>query len=117
MNRQIADVEASRQARQRAETIVAVLSGRMQATAAARQWKVSRKTFYAWTDRALRSMVAALLPRPGGRPKQAADPETVRLRQQMAQIQNVVRVLEQRQRIREVLMPTAEGEAAREKKA
>ena len=63
-------------ARQRA--ILEVLAGRMSVTQAALELGISRKTYYAWQERALLAMQAALRDRPGGRPPLPADPENRR---------------------------------------
>lgn len=55
--------------------ILEVLGGRLNATQAAQELGVSRKTFYEWQERALEAMRKALRDRPAGRPLQPVDPE------------------------------------------
>src|SRR5574342_1105954 len=90
-------------ARQRAQLIMQVRSGVLTAEAAARQLRISRKTYYKWERRALAAMVAALGNRDQGRPPQPRDPEKAALRRQLAELQAKLVVLEQTERIRQVL--------------
>jgi len=90
-------------ARQRAQLIMQVRSGVLTAEAAARQLNVSRKTYYKWERRALAAMVAALGNRDQGRPPQPRDPEKAALRRQMAELQAKLVVLEQTERLRQLL--------------
>jgi transposase len=80
-----------------------VRSGVLTAEAAARQLGVSRKTYYKWERRALAAMVEALEDRDQGRPPQPRDPEKAALRRQTAELQAKLTVLEQTERIRQVL--------------
>jgi transposase len=90
-------------ARQRAQLIMQVRSGVLTAEAAARQLGVSRKTYYKWERRALAAMVAALGNRGQGRPPQPRDPEKAALRRQTAELQAKLTVLEQTERLRQLL--------------
>jgi transposase len=90
-------------ARQRAQLIMQVRSGVLSAQEAARQLGISRKTYYKWARRALAAMVEALGNREQGRPPQVIDPEKEALRRQTQELQAKLQVLEQTERIRQVL--------------
>jgi transposase len=90
-------------ARQRAQLIMQVRSGVLSAQEAARQLGISRKTYYKWERRALAAMVEALGRREQGRPPRAIDPEKEALRRQTQELQAKLQVLEQTERIRQVL--------------
>jgi transposase len=89
--------------RQRAQLIMQVRSGVLTAEAAARQLGVSRKTYYKWERRALAAMVEALGNRDQGRPPRPLDPEKEALRRQTEELQAKLAVLEQTERLRQVL--------------
>lgn len=90
-------------ARQRAQLIMQVRSGVLTAEAAARQLGISRKTYYKWERRALAAMVEALGNRGQGRPPRPLDAEMAALRRQTEELQAKLTVLEQTERIRQVL--------------
>ena len=90
-------------ARQRAQLIMQVRSGVLSAEAAARQLGISRKTYYKWERRALAAMVEALGNRERGRPPQPRDPEKAALQRQTQELQAKLDVLEQTERIRQLL--------------
>src|SRR5512139_1882940 len=90
-------------ARQRAQLIMQVRSGMVTAEAAARSLGISRKTYYKWERRALAAMVAALGTREQGRPWQPRDPEKEALRRQLTEVQAKLTVLEQTERLRQLL--------------
>ncbi len=90
-------------ARQRAQLIMQVRSGVLTAEAAARQLGVSRKTYYKWERRALAAMVEALGNRGPGRQSQPVDPEKAALRRQMTELQAKLTVLEQTERLRQLV--------------
>jgi len=87
-------------ARQRAQLIMQVRSGLLSAREAARQMRVSRKTYYKWERRALAAMVEALGNRERGRPRQATDLEKEALRRQTEELEAKLEVLEQTEQIR-----------------
>lgn len=89
--------------RQRAQLIIQVRSGVLTAEAAARSLGISRKTYYKWERRALAAMVAALGTREQGRPLQPRDPEKEALRRQLTEVQAKLTVLEQTERLRQLL--------------
>jgi transposase len=90
-------------ARQRAQLIMQVRSGVLSAQEAARQLGISRKTYYKWERRALAAMVEALGNRDHGRAPRSVDPEKEALRRQTEELQAKLTVLEQTERLRQVL--------------
>ena len=90
-------------ARQRAQLIMQVRSGVLSAQEAARQLGISRKTYYKWERRALAAMVEALGNRDRGRPPRPIDPEQAALQHQAQGLQAKLDVLQQTERIRQVL--------------
>ncbi|MCK9378289.1 MAG: helix-turn-helix domain-containing protein [Syntrophobacterales bacterium] len=83
--------------------IMRVQVGQLTASEAARQMGVSRKTFYQRAQRGLEGMVAALAPRPTGRPGEARDTEKEALLAKTAQLQREKLELQQLLRVRELL--------------
>jgi transposase len=82
--------------RRRAEVILQVRSGRITATEAAHLLGISRKTYYQWEQRALSGMLAGLENRSPGRPlTPKPDPETLRLKKQVAELENRLKVMEE----------------------
>ena len=104
-------------ARERAEAIIQVRAGVMTAQEAARKLGVSRKSYYKWEARALQGMVEAVEEQAKGRPPAQEDPEKERLRRERDELQARVKVLEQRQRIRDLLGKEGAGGEAAKKKA
>jgi len=90
-------------ARQRAQLIMQVRSGLLNAQEAARQLRISRKTYYKWERRALAAMVEALGNREHGRPPLRVDPEKEALQRQSQELQAQLQVMEQTVRIRQWL--------------
>lgn len=90
-------------ARRRAQLIMQVRSGLLSAQEAARQLRISRKTYYKWERRALAAMVAALSNREHGRPPRPIDPEKEALQRQSQELQAKLQVLEQTVQIRQWL--------------
>lgn len=94
---------------ERQRVILSALAGRLNATQAAQELGVSRKTFYEWQDRALEAMRTALRDRPAGRPLQPVDPEKVRLQAEVEVLEKERQVLESRLRIQQVIRESLEG--------
>ena len=90
-------------ARQRAQLIMQVQNGLLSAQEAARQLRISRKTYYKWERRALAAMVEALGNREHGRPPLPVDPEKEALQRQTQELQAKLQVMEQTVRIRQWL--------------
>ena len=95
--------EKQARARQRLEKILAVQSGQITATEAARQLGVSRKTYYQWEKRALTGMLEALAEADPGRPPQPPDPEAEALRAQTLELEKKVKQMEQTLELRSLL--------------
>lgn len=108
---------AEGRARERAEAIIQVRAGVMTAQEAARKLGVSRKTYYKWEARALQAIVGAMEEQPKGRPPAQENPEQERLRRERDELWARVTVLEQRQRIRELLGKEGPGCTEAKKKA
>ena len=90
-------------ARRRAQLIMQVQNGLLSAQEAARQLRISRKTYYKWERRALAAMVEALGNREHGRPPLPVDPEKEALQRQSQDLQAKLQVMEQTVRIRQLL--------------
>jgi transposase len=91
------------QARKRAEVILKVRSGQMTAKEAAKTLQVSRKTYYEWEQRGLKGMMEALLNRPPGRPEKKKDPEKVKLKEQVEDLEQKLFLSEKAQEIRKLM--------------
>lgn len=100
-------------ARRWAETIMAVRSGKITATEAARELSVSRKTYYEKENRALAALAEALQDQPSGRPAQEADEEKTELQKKVKDLEEENLLLRSSLRIRDVMQET---EAETEKK-
>jgi transposase-like protein len=87
----------------RMEAVLAVLSGRLSVTQAARAAGVSRKTFYEWEAKAMQGLAQALTDGPPGRPPDRPDPEVARLQQEKSRLEADLEIERKTRRIREVL--------------
>lgn len=83
--------------------IIQVLSDQLNASDAARQMGVSRKTYYKWENRALTALRTSLEVPAGGRPRRQMDPEKQAWLKEKAQLQARVQELEQILRVHAVL--------------
>jgi transposase len=90
-------------ARHRAQLIMQVRSGVLSVREAARQLRVSRKTYYKWEQRALAAMIEALGNREGGRPSLPIDPDKEALQCQARELGAKLAVLQQTEQIRQRL--------------
>jgi len=95
-------------ARQRAEMILKVRGGQLNASEAARALGISRKTYYKWEKRGLAAMLEGLCERNSGRPASPGDGEKEDLKRKMEEIQKDLQRQEQRREIRNRLR--SEGE-------
>jgi transposase len=104
-------------AQQRLQVVLAHLAGQLNATQAADQLGISRKTFCEWLHRAQAAMLAALQDRPTGRPLKPVDPQKEALQTQLEQAEKDRRVLEGRLRIQQAVRETlsAREDAAKKK--
>ena len=100
-------------AMKRMQVILDHLSGRINATEAALELGISRKTFYEWLDRAREGMFLALRDRPGGRPAEPVDEEKDRLKQELESSEKDRVVLENRLRIQEAIREVLNGKQDR----
>jgi len=97
--------------------VMRVETRQVKAADAARQMRVSRKTFYQWAARGLQGMAAAMASRLAGRPGKARDPESECLRAHNAMLRQENQEFRRTLRIREVLhKPTVDDVRHAEKK-
>jgi hypothetical protein len=98
--------ENEAKARQRAQVIWDVRSGKLTATEGAALLGISRQSYYEWEHRALEGMTGALLDREAGRPPlPAPDAEKEALKKQLADLEQEVETLRQTATVREALWP------------
>lgn len=91
------------EALKRAEVILKVRSGIMNATEAAKELGISRKTYYKWEKRALTAMMGALSDRRCGRPSQPVDGEKETMRKDIEGMKQQLLLSEQRMHIQGIL--------------
>ncbi|WP_366929647.1 helix-turn-helix domain-containing protein [uncultured Thiodictyon sp.] len=90
--------------RRRAEVILQVRSGRITATEGAGLLEISRKSYYQWEERALQAMLAALTDgSPGRPPGPRTDPENLRLKQQVQELENRLKMIEEVHELRAMM--------------
>jgi hypothetical protein len=90
--------------RRRAEVILQVRSGRITATEGAALLEISRKSYYQWEDRALQAMLAALTDgSPGRPPGPRSDPENLRLRKRVEELENRLGMMEEVHELRAMM--------------
>ena len=90
-------------ARHRAEVIMKVRCGLMNASQAAQQLGVSRKTYYKWEQRGLSAMLTGLEDQPPGRPSQPVDSQQQALERKLAQAQRDNALLKHKMQLKDVL--------------
>ncbi len=90
-------------ARQRAEVIMKVRCGLMNASQAAEQLGISRKTYYKWEQRGLSSLLAGLEDQPPGRPYQPVDSQKQALEKQLEQAHRDNALLKHKMELKDVL--------------
>jgi transposase len=82
-------------AARRLEQILAVMRGKKSATQAAEALGVSRETFYDWNNRALSGLRESLVDRTAGRPPTPPEGlEKIRLKQEIDELKQQVKLLE-----------------------
>jgi hypothetical protein len=96
-----------RMARQWVEKIIQVQSGLLTASEAARQLGASRKTYHKHQKELLCTMLTTLTERRNGRPPKEQDEEKNALFRQVSSLQEQVKTLEGRLKIRQVMQDTA----------
>jgi transposase len=90
-------------ARERAELIMKVRCGLMNASQAAEQLGISRKTYYKWEQRALSAMLEGLTDQPPGRPSQPVDTGKQALEKQLAEALRDNELLKHKMALKDVL--------------
>jgi len=100
--------ERDPKAEERMRVILEHWAGRKNATEAATDLRVSRKTFYEWLDRAKDGIYQAVKDRHGGRPPEPVDTEKEELRQEVETLEKERAVLEGRLRIQQAIRQTVE---------
>ena len=90
-------------ARQRAEVIMKVRCGLMNANQAAKQLGISRKTYYKWEQRGLSALLDGLTDQSPGRPIQPVDKEKEVLEKQLAQAHRDNALLKHKMELKDVL--------------
>jgi len=91
------------QARRRAEVILKVRAGQLNAAEAARQLGMSRKTYYKWEERALAGMLEALCDRSAGRPPAKEDPKDEQLGKRVKELERELEGRRQTEELRRLL--------------
>ena len=90
-------------ARQRAEVIMKVRCGLMNASQAAAQLGVSRKTYYKWEQRGLSALLTGLEDQSPGRPSQPVDSQKQTLERKLAQAQRDNALLKHKMELKDLL--------------
>ncbi len=91
-------------AARRLEQILAVMRGEKSATQAAEALGVSRETFYEWNNRALAGLRESLVDRTAGRPPAPPEGlEKIRMKQEIDELKQQVKLLEGAILIRDVM--------------
>jgi transposase len=87
----------------RASLILQVRAGQITAQEAARQLGISRQAYYKWESRALRALLQSLEDQPKGRPPSERDPQKEQLQKRVNELEQKVRLHEERDQIRKLL--------------
>jgi transposase len=90
-------------ARHRAEVIMKVRCGLMNARQAAAELGISRKTYYKWEQRGLSALLTGLEDQPPGRPCQPVNREKQALESQLEQAQRENALLKHKVELKDVL--------------
>jgi transposase len=90
-------------ARQRAEIIMKVRCGLMNASQAAKQLGISRKTYYKWEQRGLSALLDGLTDQPPGRPVQPVDRDREGLEKQLLQARRDNKLLKHQMELKDIL--------------
>lgn len=96
-------MQAKETARQRAEVIMQVRSGKLTVKAAAALLGVSRKTYYEWEARGLGAMLRQLEDQTVGRPPSPVSAEETALQAKVTELERKLAAVEQTAEIRAVL--------------
>ena len=87
----------------RAEVIMKVRCGLMNASQAAARLGVSRKTYYKWERRGLSALLSGLEDQPSGRPSQPVDEKKAALERQLALARQDNALLKHKLELKDVL--------------
>ncbi len=90
-------------ARHRAQVIMKVRCGLMNASQAADQLGISRKTYYKWEQRGLSALLAGLEDQPPGRPSHPVDSQQQVLEKQLMQAHRDNALLKHKMELKDVL--------------
>ena len=90
-------------ARLRAQLIMKVRCGLMNASEAARQLGVSRKTYYKWEQRGLSALLDGLSDQAPGRPEKQENPVEAELERQLTEVKRQNTVLEQKMALKDLV--------------
>jgi transposase len=90
-------------ARHRAEVIMKVRCGLMNASQAAAELGISRKTYYKWEQRGLSALLTGLEDQPPGRPCQPVDTRKKALEKQLEQAHRDNALLKHKMELKDVL--------------
>ena len=90
-------------ARQRAEVIMKVRCGLMNASQAAKHLGISRKTYYKWEQRGLSALLDGLTDQSPGRPTQPVDREKEGLEKRLTQARRDNELLKHQMALKDVL--------------
>jgi len=94
---------ADEQAKERAQIILEVRSGKMTVEAGAKSLGVSRKTFYEWEKKGFQGLLGALQNGDAGRPSEAVDEEKEALKKEVARLKQELCVARETLHVRRVL--------------
>lgn len=89
-------------ARKRAEAIMKVRCGMLNASQAADQLKISRKTYYKWEQRGLNALLSSLEDQSPGRPAQPVDRGRQELEKQLEQAQREIALLNHKMALKDL---------------
>jgi len=90
-------------ARHRAQVIMKVRCGLMNASQAAAELGISRKTYYKWEQRGLSALLTGLEDQPPGRPSQPVDSQQQALEKQLEQAHRDNALLKHKMELKDVL--------------
>ena len=90
-------------ARERAQIIMQVRSGMIEATEGSKLLHISRKTYYEWEKRGLTAMLKALEDGDAGRPPQESDPRKEALEQRVKELERELTVAKQTIEVKRLL--------------
>ena len=93
----------------RASLVLQVRAGQITAQEAARQLGISRQAYYKWESRALRALLQSLEDQPKGRPPSEKDPQKEQLQSRVNELEQKVRLYEERDQIRTLLKQMEES--------